>query len=68
MHIVNIITLRHAEAVTSGRGEGARNRTRRGGAEGLWPSDVRQRELHATDETLALDAGADDARATEIAA
>jgi branched-chain amino acid transport system permease protein len=27
--------------------------------EGLWPSDVRQRELHATDETLALDAGAD---------
>jgi branched-chain amino acid transport system permease protein len=27
--------------------------------EGLWPSDVRQRELHAADETLALDAGAD---------
>jgi branched-chain amino acid transport system permease protein len=27
--------------------------------EGLWPSDVRQRELHATDETMALDAGAD---------
>ena len=27
--------------------------------EGLWPSDVRQRELHAQDETLALDAGAD---------
>ncbi len=27
--------------------------------EGLWPSDVRQRELHASDETLALDAGAD---------
>jgi branched-chain amino acid transport system permease protein len=27
--------------------------------EGLWPSDVRQRELHATDETVALDAGAD---------
>ena len=24
--------------------------------EGLWPSDVRQRELHAADETLALDA------------
>ncbi|HLY88547.1 MAG TPA: branched-chain amino acid ABC transporter permease [Acetobacteraceae bacterium] len=27
--------------------------------EGLWPSDVRQRELHATDETMALDAGTD---------
>jgi branched-chain amino acid transport system permease protein len=27
--------------------------------EGLWPSDVRQRELHAADETLALDAGTD---------
>jgi branched-chain amino acid transport system permease protein len=27
--------------------------------EGLWPSDVRQRELHAGDETLALDAGSD---------
>ena len=27
--------------------------------EGLWPSDVRQRELHAADETIALDAGAD---------
>jgi branched-chain amino acid transport system permease protein len=27
--------------------------------EGLWPSDVRQRELHAADETMALDAGAD---------
>ncbi|MBN8907236.1 MAG: branched-chain amino acid ABC transporter permease, partial [Rhodospirillales bacterium] len=27
--------------------------------EGLWPSDVRQRELHAGDETAALDAGAD---------
>lgn len=27
--------------------------------EGLWPSDVRQRELHAADETLTLDAGAD---------
>jgi branched-chain amino acid transport system permease protein len=27
--------------------------------EGLWPSDVRQRELHGADETLALDAGAD---------
>ncbi|HET7881877.1 MAG TPA: branched-chain amino acid ABC transporter permease [Acetobacteraceae bacterium] len=27
--------------------------------EGLWPSDVRQRELHATDETLELDAGTD---------
>jgi branched-chain amino acid transport system permease protein len=27
--------------------------------EGLWPSDVRQRELHATDETVALDAGTD---------
>ena len=27
--------------------------------EGLWPSDVRQRELHAADTTLALDAGAD---------
>jgi branched-chain amino acid transport system permease protein len=27
--------------------------------EGLWPSDVRQRELHAADESLALDAGAD---------
>jgi branched-chain amino acid transport system permease protein len=27
--------------------------------EGLWPSDVRQRELHSADETLALDAGAD---------
>jgi branched-chain amino acid transport system permease protein len=27
--------------------------------EGLWPSDVRQRELHATDATMALDAGAD---------
>jgi branched-chain amino acid transport system permease protein len=27
--------------------------------EGLWPSDVRQRELHASDETVALDAGAD---------
>ncbi len=27
--------------------------------EGLWPSDVRQRELHAADETLALDAGPD---------
>jgi branched-chain amino acid transport system permease protein len=27
--------------------------------EGLWPSDVRQRELHAADETQALDAGAD---------
>jgi branched-chain amino acid transport system permease protein len=27
--------------------------------EGLWPSDVRKRELHAADETLALDAGAD---------
>jgi branched-chain amino acid transport system permease protein len=27
--------------------------------EGLWPSDVRQRELHAADEALALDAGAD---------
>jgi branched-chain amino acid transport system permease protein len=27
--------------------------------EGLWPSDVRQRELHATDEALALDAGTD---------
>ncbi|MCW3476734.1 branched-chain amino acid ABC transporter permease [Limobrevibacterium gyesilva] len=27
--------------------------------EGLWPSDVRQRELHARDETLALDAGSD---------
>ncbi len=27
--------------------------------EGLWPSDVRQRELHAEDETLALDAGTD---------
>jgi branched-chain amino acid transport system permease protein len=27
--------------------------------EGLWPSDVRQRELHASDETLALDAGSD---------
>jgi branched-chain amino acid transport system permease protein len=27
--------------------------------EGLWPSDVRQRELHAADETLALDAGVD---------
>jgi branched-chain amino acid transport system permease protein len=27
--------------------------------EGLWPSDVRQRELHASDETLALDAGTD---------
>jgi branched-chain amino acid transport system permease protein len=27
--------------------------------EGLWPSDVRQRELHASDETLELDAGAD---------
>jgi branched-chain amino acid transport system permease protein len=25
--------------------------------EGLWPSDVRQRELHASDETFALDAG-----------
>ena len=27
--------------------------------EGLWPADVRQRELHATDETMALDAGTD---------
>jgi branched-chain amino acid transport system permease protein len=27
--------------------------------EGLWPSDIRQRELHAADETLALDAGTD---------
>jgi branched-chain amino acid transport system permease protein len=27
--------------------------------EGLWPSDVRRRELHARDETLALDAGSD---------
>ena len=27
--------------------------------EGLWPSDVRQRELHAADEAIALDAGAD---------
>lgn len=27
--------------------------------EGLWPSDVRQRELHAADAALALDAGAD---------
>ena len=27
--------------------------------EGLWPSDVRQRELHARDETLALEAGPD---------
>ena len=27
--------------------------------EGLWPSDVRQRELHAADETMALDAGTD---------
>ncbi len=27
--------------------------------EGLWPSDIRQRELHASDETLELDAGAD---------
>ncbi len=27
--------------------------------EGLWPSDVRQRELHSQDETLELDAGAD---------
>ncbi len=27
--------------------------------EGLWPSDVRQRELHSADETLALDAGTD---------
>jgi branched-chain amino acid transport system permease protein len=27
--------------------------------EGLWPSDVRQRELHAADEMLALDAGTD---------
>jgi branched-chain amino acid transport system permease protein len=27
--------------------------------EGLWPSDIRQRELHAADETLALDAGAE---------
>ena len=27
--------------------------------EGLWPSDVRQRELHAADETLVLDASAD---------
>jgi branched-chain amino acid transport system permease protein len=25
--------------------------------EGLWPSDVRQRELHASDEALALDTG-----------
>ncbi|HET6197425.1 MAG TPA: branched-chain amino acid ABC transporter permease, partial [Acetobacteraceae bacterium] len=25
--------------------------------EGLWPSEVRQRELHASDETFALDAG-----------
>jgi branched-chain amino acid transport system permease protein len=25
--------------------------------EGLWPSDIRQRELHAADETIALDAG-----------
>ena len=27
--------------------------------EGLWPSDVRQRELHAQDEALELDAGID---------
>ncbi len=27
--------------------------------EGLWPSDVRQRELHAADEALAFDAGTD---------
>jgi branched-chain amino acid transport system permease protein len=27
--------------------------------EGLWPSDIRQRELHAADETIALDAGAE---------
>ena len=27
--------------------------------EGLWPSDIRQRELHAADATLALDAGSD---------
>ena len=27
--------------------------------EGLWPSDIRQRELHAADETMALDAGAE---------
>ena len=27
--------------------------------EGLWPSEVRQRELHAADETVALDAGAE---------
>jgi branched-chain amino acid transport system permease protein len=27
--------------------------------EGLWPSEARQRELHARDETLALDEGAD---------
>jgi branched-chain amino acid transport system permease protein len=27
--------------------------------EGIWPSEVRQRELHARDETMALDAGSD---------
>ena len=27
--------------------------------EGLWPSEVRRRELHGSDETLALDAGSD---------
>ena len=27
--------------------------------EGLWPSEVRQRELHASDETFELDAGAE---------
>jgi branched-chain amino acid transport system permease protein len=27
--------------------------------EGLWPSEARRRELHSSDETLALDAGAD---------
>jgi hypothetical protein len=27
--------------------------------EGLWPSDIRQRELHARDEALTLDAGSD---------
>jgi hypothetical protein len=27
--------------------------------EGLWPSEARRRELHTTDETLAIDQGAD---------
>jgi hypothetical protein len=27
--------------------------------EGLWPSEARRRELHSSDEALALDAGRD---------